>query len=335
MEIKQNISLKPFNTFGIDVQTKKFVEIHHIEELKQVLSDNKEPLLILGGGSNVLFTQDFDGLIICNRLKGMKLVSEDEEHVFLKVSSGEVWHELVMFCIEKGYAGIENLSLIPGSVGAAPMQNIGAYGAEVKDLIVEVETVDLKDCSVRQFSNQECEFDYRSSIFKTTAKGKYFISSVTFKLDKKAKLNSSYGAIENELKEMGITNPTIKNVSDAVIQIRKSKLPDPRELGNSGSFFKNPVVSLALKEKIIQLYPDVPIYPQPSETYKVAAGWLIEQCGWKGKRIRNYGIHQKQALVLVNYGGAKGEEIYELSENIIQSVEEKFGITLEREVNII
>jgi len=335
MEIQQNTSLKAFNTFGIDVQTKKFVEVVNVMELKEVLNTTDDQLLILGGGSNVLLTQNFDGLVINNQIKGVEVLDETENDIVVKVGAGEVWHEFVLYCIEKGYAGVENLSLIPGSVGAAPMQNIGAYGVEVKDLITEVEVLSLEDLSLSTFSNQECKFGYRSSIFKTVAKGKYFITAVTFKLSKKANINTSYGAIEDELSIMGVEAPTIKDVSDAVIRIRKSKLPDPLEIGNSGSFFKNPVVSVEIKEKVLERHPEAPVYPQDSGEFKLAAGWLIEECGWKGKQIENYGVHKKQALVLVNYGGAKGKDIYNLSEEIIQSVEQKFGITLEREVNII
>ncbi len=335
MQIQKNISLKLYNTFGIDVKARYFVEVTSVDELSSVLKDNMKELLILGGGSNILLTQDFEGLVIKNNFKGIEIVSEDAAAVTLKVGAGENWHQFVMYCIGKGYCGIENLSLIPGNVGASPMQNIGAYGVEVKDVITKVEAVNLHDYSVRIFSNQECSFGYRTSIFKTTEKGNYFITSVTFKLSKIPNLNTSYGAIETELERLGIDEPTIKDVSTAVINIRQSKLPDPNEIGNSGSFFKNPVVTEAVKTKITHEYPDAPSYPQPNSVYKMAAGWLIEQCGWKGKIIDNYGVHDKQALVLVNYGGAKGSEIYKLSEEIIKSVEEKFGITLEREVNII
>ena len=335
MKMKQNTSLKAFNTFGIDVKAKAFVKVNGIDELRSVLKENNKPLLILGGGSNVLFTKDFDGLVVNNQIKGIEVLHDTANDVLIKVGAGEIWHEFVMYCIENGYAGVENLSLIPGSVGAAPMQNIGAYGVEVKDLITEVETIDINDLSLKTFSNEECKFDYRSSIFKTSVKGKYFITAVTFRLIKEAEINTSYGAIESELAIMGVEQPTIKAVSDAVIRIRRSKLPDPQKIGNSGSFFKNPVVSEEIKESVLQQYPSAPVYPQPSGEFKLAAGWLIEQCGWKGKQIENYGVHKKQALVLVNYGNAKGEDIYKLSEDIIQSVNQKFGITLEREVNII
>ncbi|OFY93148.1 MAG: UDP-N-acetylenolpyruvoylglucosamine reductase [Bacteroidetes bacterium RIFCSPLOWO2_12_FULL_31_6] len=335
MEIKENISLKPFNTFGITVNATQFVEVNQINQLKEILQQNKLPLLILGGGSNVLFTKDFNGLVLKNKLKGIQLIDENEQEVIVKVAAGEVWHEFVLYCIEKGYAGIENLSLIPGSVGASPIQNIGAYGVEVKDVITEVEALNLKDYSIQSFPNVACEFDYRSSIFKTSRKGIYFITSVTFKLAKKATINTSYGAIMDELKKMNILHPTIKDVSNAVIKIRTSKLPDPQKIGNCGSFFKNPTVSEKVKNKILEKYPDAPDYPQANGNYKIAAGWLIEKCGWKGKRIDNYGVHKNQALVLVNYGGASGSDIFNLSEDIIHSVYQTFGIKLEREVNII
>jgi UDP-N-acetylmuramate dehydrogenase len=335
MEIKQNISLKPYNTFGIDVSTQQFVEVNNLDELKHVLSINTNPLLILGGGSNMLFTQNFNGLVIKNNFKGISIVHENENEIVLKVGGGEVWHEFVMFCIANNYAGLENLSLIPGNVGASPMQNIGAYGVEVKDLITEVEAFHLKNQETIVFANTECEFDYRSSIFKTAQKGNYFITAVSFKLNKNATINTSYGAIEAELKTMGITSPTIKDVSNAVINIRTSKLPDPKKIGNSGSFFKNPLVTEEVKNNILAKYPDAPNYFQPNGEYKMAAGWLIEKCGWKGKRIGDYGVHVNQALVLVNYGDAKGSDIFQLSEDIIASVNQTFGIKLEREVNII
>jgi UDP-N-acetylmuramate dehydrogenase len=335
MEIKENISLKSFNTFGIEVSATKFVEVSSTDELKVVLSQNDGDILILGGGSNVLFTDNYKGLVIKNNFKGIDVVSENNEEVIMKVGAGEVWHDFVISSIEKGYAGIENLSLIPGNVGASPMQNIGAYGVEVKDLITQVEAVDLRNFSTQIFSNSECHFGYRSSIFKTSQKGNYFITAVTFKLKKEANVNTSYGAIESELQSMKISDPTIKDVSNAVINIRSSKLPNPKDIGNSGSFFKNPIVSEEQKNKILETYPDAPNYIQQNGSFKMAAGWLIEKCGWKGKRIDNYGVHDKQALVLVNYGGAKGCDIYNLSEQIITSVCDTFGIVLEREVNIL
>lgn len=335
MEIKQNISLKTYNTFGIDVAAAKFVEIGSINDLKQVLSGNNLPVLILGGGSNMLFTKNFDGLVIKNSFTGISILSDNDKEIILKVGAGVEWHEFVTYCIDNNYAGIENLSLIPGSVGASPIQNIGAYGVEVKDIITEVETFDLKDYSIKTFTNSACGFGYRTSIFKTSEKGNYFITSVTFKLIKQADVNTSYGAIESELQRMNIKSPSIKDVSDAVINIRSSKLPDPKDIGNSGSFFKNPIVSEEQKNKIQKDYNDVPNYLQPDGSFKMAAGWLIEKCGWKGKRVDNYGVHEKQALVLVNYGGANGSDIFNLSKEIIKSVNDTFGIELEREVNIL
>lgn len=333
--VLNNISLKPYNTFNIDVLADSFVEISDVDELKSILKENDKRLLILGGGSNVLLTKNFEGLVIKNNIKGIEVVEESTFDITLKVGGGEVWHEFVQYCVDHNYAGIENLSLIPGSVGASPMQNIGAYGVEVKDVIVEVEALNLRNFSLEKFTNKECEFGYRTSIFKTSQRGNYFITNVVFKLSKKAKINTTYGAINSCLASKDITLPTIKDVSEAVIEIRKSKLPDPQIIGNSGSFFKNPVVTEEEKNNILQLYQDAPNYKQEDGTFKIAAGWLIEKCGWKGKKIDNYGVHTNQALVLVNYGGASGKDIFNLSSSIIKSVEEKFKITLEREVNIL
>ena len=333
--IKHNISLKPFNTFGIDVQTELFVEVNTVDELKQILQNNTQKNLILGGGSNMLFTKNFDGLVIKNNIKGIETINENNQEIILKVGAGEIWHDFVMNCVAKNYAGIENLSLIPGTVGASPMQNIGAYGVEVKDTIIGVEALNKSTFQLELFTNTACEFEYRSSVFKTTLKDKYFITSVTFSLSKKPTINSSYGAINDELNNMKVVNPTIQDISRAVINIRSSKLPNPKEIGNSGSFFKNPVVSILKKNVLLEKYPSMPHYLQNDGTFKIAAGWLIETCGWKGKRIGNYGVHTKQALVLVNYGGATGEQIYNLSEEIIHSVKSTFDIELEREVNIV
>jgi UDP-N-acetylmuramate dehydrogenase len=332
--IQDNISLKPYNTFGLEAKAAKFAEISNLSDLKSILSQNELPLLILGGGSNILLTQNFEGLAIKNNLKGIEVEMQGGD-VYIRVGAGENWHQFVMYCIDNGYCGIENLSLIPGNVGASPMQNIGAYGVEVKDLIVNVEAMKLQDYSMKKFTNEECEFGYRSSVFKTSEKGNYFITAVTFKLSKTPNLSTHYGAIKGELERLGINNPTIKDVSRAVINIRESKLPDPNKIGNSGSFFKNPVVTKNEKDAILKCYPDAPNYPQEDGSFKMAAGWLIEHCGWKGKTIGNYGVHDKQALVLVNHGGAEGSDIFQLSEDIIKSVAEKFDITLEREVNII
>ena len=334
MEIKKNTSLKPYNTFGIDVKSSQFVEVDNIQQLEEVLNTTSQLILVLGGGSNLLFTKDVSGLVIKNNIKGIDIIKESDDDVILKVGSGEVWHHFVLYCIEKGYAGVENMSLIPGSVGASPMQNIGAYGAEVKDVITQVEAYHFKTKKVEIFTNEQCEFGYRTSIFKTSQKENYFITSVTYKLSKKPVINTSYGAIEDELKKMGIANPSIKDISNAVIHIRNSKLPDPEQVGNAGSFFKNPIISKKEKDLLLTKYPELPCYVAGEDTFKIAAGWLIEKCGWKGKKINNYGVHDKQALVLVNYGGAEGAEIHHLSQQIITSVKQNFGITLEREVNI-
>jgi len=360
MKIQENISLKKFNTFGIDVSAKYFIEADSAADIQNYLNDpklSKHPLLVLGGGSNILFTNNFDGTVLKNNLKGIELIKEDSENYFVKAGGGGVWHEFVLHCIKNNYAGVENLSLIPGCVGAAPIQNIGAYGVEQKETFHELETIDLHENKRVVFNNSDCQFGYRDSIFKREAKNKYVITSVTFKLNKKPKFNTSYGAINHELEKMGVKEISISAISQAVCNIRSSKLPDPAVTGNAGSFFKNPIVT---KDKYNQLkktfsniiaYPVSPFHPlSGSETgkgrtgeteqtaqaqWKLAAGWLIEQCGWKGKSFGNYGIHKDQALVLVNYGGAKGNEIYELSEKVLQSVKEKFGVELEREVIIV
>lgn len=334
MNLKKNIALKPFNTFGIEATAAFFAEVSSIKQVKEILSQNKLPLLILGGGSNILFTKDFDGLVIKNNLKGITLINEDENKVILKVASGEIWHEFVLYCIEKNYAGLENLSLIPGSVGASPMQNIGAYGVEVKDFITEVEALHIKSLKTNIFSNSQSAFSYRNSIFKTQERGNYFITSVTFTLYKVPKLITSYGAINTELKAHNISNPSIKDVSEAVIRIRESKLPNPKEIGNAGSFFKNPSISNKKATFLKSKFPTIPSYPQKNGTTKIAAGWLIEQCGFKGQNYGAFGVHKNQALVLVNFSNAKGKDIFNLSSSIIEAVNQKFGIELEREVNI-
>lgn len=335
MEVQKNVSLKAYHTFGVEVFANEFVEVDTIEKLKEVFAKQPGSFLILGGGSNLLFTQNYEGLVIKNNLKGIEVIDEDDDTIQLKVGAGENWHDFVLYCVAEGYGGIENMSLIPGNVGASPMQNIGAYGVEVKQVITEVEVLKIDDLSIRKFTNTACEFDYRSSIFKTREKGNYVITAVTYRLSKKPQINTSYGAIAHELKDMGKSAPSIKDVSDAVIAIRQRKLPDPSKIGNAGSFFKNPIVSKDKKEALTKEYPNIPNYGYKHDTFKIAAGWLIEQCGWKGKRIENHGVHVNQALVLVNYGGASGDAIYSLSEAIITSVKQKFGIELEREVNII
>ena len=337
MSMQQNISLKPFNTFGIDVKTKLFLEWNSVEDVveyaksEELKSHNR---LILGGGSNMLLTEDFDGLAIKNNILGRELISESGNDVIVKIGGGEVWHDIVLWTISQGWNGMENMSLIPGSMGAAPIQNIGAYGIELKDVFVELEAIDLSTGEQKTFSLEECEFGYRNSVFKNFYKGKYVIVSVTLRLSKEENFNTKYGAISQELEIAGVTKLSAKAISNAVITIRKSKLPDPNELGNSGSFFKNPIIPVSQYEEAKYDYPALPSYPAGDGLVKVPAGWLIDQSGWKGKRIGNCGVHTKQALVLVNYGGATGNEIFQLSEDIIADVIQKFGIELEREVNV-
>jgi len=338
MNLLQNISLKPFNTFGINVFSSFFSAFSNIQELAELLEfSEKEKLncLTIGGGSNLLFTKDYDGIIIKNELDGIELVREDDSYYFVKAAAGVGWHNFVLHCIENNYGGVENLSLIPGSVGATPLQNIGAYGVELKDIFHELEAFDITTKTITKFSLNDCAFGYRESVFKRQLKGKYIITSVTFKLTKQPVFNTKYGAIEQELEKMGCTELSIKNISNAVINIRSSKLPNPKEIGNAGSFFKNPVIDNELYAKLISLYPTIPVYPAPNNKHKLAAGWLIEQCGWKGYRKDDAGCHSKQALVLVNYANASGKEIYDLSSEIVASVQQKFGVDLEREVNII
>lgn len=334
--IQENINLKQHNTFGIEVNARRFATFSSIEELRSLLSEkNDDSLLILGGGSNILFTKDFNGLVIKNEIIGFEIVYETEKFVHVKVGAGEVWHEFVLKCIELDYGGVENLSLIPGSVGASPMQNIGAYGTEIKDIFIQLEAYKIDTGEIHIFNNEDCEFGYRESVFKKSLKDQYVIVSVTYRLTKEHLINSNYGAIENELTKRGITHATIRDISDSVIAIRSSKLPDPKKIGNAGSFFKNPIVDHKIVKEIAKNYDQFPHYPAPNGKVKLAAGWLIEQAGWKGKTFGNFGVHKLQALVLVNYSESKGDEIYDLSTRIITSVKEQFGITLEREVNII
>lgn len=338
MEVKEHFSLKALNTFGIDAKARYFAECLGVEELKSVLADPRftdVPRMILGGGSNLLFTRDYPGLVIHNALKGIQLISENDDHVYVKAAAGEVWHEFVMYCIDHGHAGIENLSLIPGNVGAGPMQNIGAYGVEIKDVFHELEALNIADRLIRTFNATDCKFGYRESVFKREVKDQYIITSVTFRLNKKPKFNTSYGAIETELKNMNVTEKSIKVISQAVINIRSSKLPDPKVIGNAGSFFKNPEVVRSKFEFLKVKYPDIVGFELENGNMKLAAGWLIERCGWKGKTFGDAGVHKLQALVLVNYGNASGEEIMALSQKVLDSVKNTFGIELEREVNII
>ena len=390
VKLMVNASLKAFNTFGINVTARWFSSFETKEGLEELLSaypgadpmkiaagkptpDPKSgtrlaepgvnsPLLILGGGSNLLFTKNFDGLVLKNEIKGIELIREDEKYVYVRVGAGESWHGFVQYCLQRNWAGVENLSLIPGSVGAAPMQNIGAYGVEIKEVFYELEAWDLQERKVFAFSLNDCEFGYRESVFKKKYKDRFIILDVTFRLNKIPKFHTTYGAIRQELDKMGVHELSIQAISQAVIHIRSSKLPDPLQIGNAGSFFKNPTVAADRFEVLKTAFPDIPGYPStnivpeyssgakkadrpgtttgkeggsPQAGVKLAAGWLIEQCGWKGYRRGDAGCHALQALVLVNYGQASGKEIYDLSEEILQSVQTKFGVTLEREVNIV
>ncbi|WP_410492732.1 UDP-N-acetylmuramate dehydrogenase [Chryseobacterium sp. BLS98] len=337
--MQENFSLRPYNTFGVDARAKYFTEVQTLEQLREAISYSKDhhlQILFLGGGSNILLTRDFDGIAIKLSLKGISEEDLNENEVLVTAKAGENWHEFVMYTLEKNYGGLENLSLIPGNVGTSPMQNIGAYGTEIKDIFVSCTVLDLEDLELKTFSIEECHFGYRDSVFKQEGKGRYVILEVTFKLTKKDHhIKTEYGAIKAELENAGITHPTIQDVSKAVINIRQSKLPDPKETGNAGSFFKNPTIPLAQFEDLKQQFENIPGYPN-GDVVKVPAGWLIEQCGWKGKQIGNAASHKLQALVIVNAtGNATGKEIFDFSTEIINSVKEKFGIELEREVNIL
>ncbi|KKR69988.1 MAG: UDP-N-acetylenolpyruvoylglucosamine reductase [Candidatus Nomurabacteria bacterium GW2011_GWB1_40_7] len=337
MKILKDYSLFKLNTFGILANAKFFVGVESEKDLAELfnLSEFKQnKKMFLGGGSNVLFTKDFDGIVVLNKLKGVEILENNADTVIIRAMGGEIWHDLVMFAVNNGYWGIENLSSIPGTVGAAPMQNIGAYGAELKDCLESVEAYEIGAGKKKIFNKKECEFGYRDSVFKNELKGKYFISAITLKLDKKEKKNITYKVLADFFERNNIKVKNPKDVSDAVIFIRKSKLPDPKILGNAGSFFKNVFVDKGQLEKLRNKYPDIPHFEE-NEAIKIPAGWLIEQCGWKGKRIGNVGVHEKQALVLVNYGGATGLEIMELANKIIISVKEKFGLELSPEVNIV
>jgi UDP-N-acetylmuramate dehydrogenase len=338
MIVQKDVQLKPFNTFGLEATAKYFIEVSSIEQLQEILQSpdyQSTERLILGGGSNMLLTKDFDGLVIKIAIKGFEVVNENEDNIWIKAGAGLGWHDLVMQCVNQNYAGMENLSLIPGTVGAAPMQNIGAYGIEIKEVFEELQALEIATGEIRTFDKATCNFGYRESIFKHEAKGKYIILNVTFKLQKKPTFHIEYGAIKDTLAEMGVSEISIKAISDAVIHIRQSKLPNPAEIGNAGSFFKNPEISKSQFEALKAQFPTIPSYPVSDTTTKVPAGWLIEQAGWKGLRFGNVGVHAKQALVLVNYGGGKGQEIKELSQKIQASVKEKFDIQLSAEVNFI
>lgn len=334
---QSDISLQSYNTFGIAVNARRFAIFKSIEELQQILAEptsKESEKIILGGGSNVLFTQNFNGIVLKNATQGIEIIRETEDHFFVKCSSGESWHEFVMYCIANNMGGVENLSLIPGSVGAAPMQNIGAYGVELTQVFESLEAINISTQAIREFSHQACRFGYRESVFKKELKGQYVIVSVTFRLTKKHQLNLSYGAIRDLLITKNILQPTIRDVSEVVMEIRRSKLPDPTILGNAGSFFKNPEIDEFAFQQLQIKYPHLPFFKLENGNYKIPAGWLIEQCGWKGKVVGNTGAHKDQALVLVNYGGANGDEIWSLALAIQQSVQEQFDIYLSPEVNI-
>lgn len=335
MQIQENISLRPYNSFGIDARARYFTAFKDTEDLEETLNF-KPPTsnIILGGGSNILFTKDFDGLVLKNEISGIALIHEDNEYVYVKAGAGENWHQFVLYCTSRNWAGLENLSLIPGNIGAAPMQNIGAYGVELENVFYCLDAFHLRERRIFTFSRNDCEFGYRNSVFKGRYKDQFAIVTVTFRLRKKPVFNTSYGAINDELEKMGVKELSIQAISQAVINIRSSKLPDPKEIGNAGSFFKNPEISLDKYQELQLEFPAIIVYPSGNKM-KLAAAWLIEQCGWKGQRKGDAGCHERQALVLVNYGNAKGQEILDLSDEILQSVKKKFGVILEREVNIL
>ncbi len=337
MNIQENISLKPFHTFSTDVKAKYFAPFKDIDELTELLNANILPQtskLILGGGSNILFTKDFDGLVLKNEVRGIKELHEDNDYLYIRAGGGENWHLFVMHCIDRGWAGVENMALIPGTVGAAPIQNIGAYGVELTNVFQSLEAYDTREKCIVTLTSSDCEFGYRSSSFKTKYKNRYIIISVTFRLKKKPVYHTHYGAVAEQLENNKVQELSIRAIAEAVIQIRSAKLPDPAKIGNAGSFFKNPVISIDIYEKLAKEFPGFNARPLPEGRMKVSAGWLIEQCGWKGYRKGDAGCFEKQALVLVNYGKAGGDEIFELSQQIAVSVKQKFGITLDREVNM-
>jgi UDP-N-acetylmuramate dehydrogenase len=337
MDLKENQSLQLLNTFGIEANAAYFATFDSVDGLKQLLQNpivQQNKLYIIGGGSNVLLTQNINGVVLKNEIKGISVVHETDDHVFVECKAGEVWHDFVEWCILCEFQGVENLSLIPGTVGASPMQNIGAYGVEIKDVFDSLEAIEIETLQTKLFTKEQCKFGYRESVFKNVLKDKYIITSVLFKLNKKFVLNTSYGAIQEVLNAKQIEHPSLKDVSEAVIAIRQSKLPDPKEIGNAGSFFKNPTIATAQYNMLKMLHAEMPGYTVDEANTKVPAGWLIEQCGWKGFTENNYGVHAKQALVLVNYGGANGNNIVQLSNRIIESVHAKFGIALNAEVNI-
>ncbi|HTR31822.1 MAG TPA: UDP-N-acetylmuramate dehydrogenase [Puia sp.] len=332
----ENTSLKKYNTFGIEASARHFAAFGSDEELASLVATAPHPLVVLGGGSNILLMGDVAGTVLVNALKGIDLVDEDDRYFYVRVGAGENWHGFVEYCLGRNWAGVENLALIPGSVGAAPMQNIGAYGVELKEVFHELEAWDLRDGKVRMFTLNDCRFGYRDSIFKHEHKGRFIVLTVTFRLNRAPVFHTEYGAVREELQKMGVRHLSIRAIADAVIRIRTSKLPDPAQIGNAGSFFKNPTISNRKYADLKTKFPDIVGYPDPAKpSTKLAAGWLIEQAGWKGFRRGDAGVHARQALVLVNYGRATGREIFDLSEEILNSVKDKFGVTLEREVNVI
>lgn len=335
MHVQKDINLQPYNTFGIEATAECFLEINQLSDLMSLPIRQGNELLVIGGGSNLLFTRNPSEMIVKMNLKGIQSVGETDESIFIKAAAGENWHEFVLSTLDKNWFGLENLSLIPGSVGASPIQNIGAYGVEIKDVFFELEAFHIATKEIHTFSAEDCHFGYRESVFKRKLKNQYILVSVTFKLSKHQQLSISYGAITKELEAEGIDRPTPKDVSKVVCKIRQSKLPDITEIGCAGSFFKNPIITIQHFQSLQLAHPEIPSYSVSDTEVKVPAGWLIEHTGWKGKTFGNYGVYPKQALVLVNYGGATGQEIFRLSEEIIQSVKEKFQITIEREVNII
>jgi UDP-N-acetylmuramate dehydrogenase len=342
MTVQENILIKQYNSFGISVYANLFAKFNSVNELSELLEFKQLPTanrplqtLVLGGGSNILFTKNFPGLVLKNELKGIKVIKEDEHHIYVQVGAGENWHQFVLHCIHHDWAGVENLSLIPGNVGASPMQNIGAYGVEIKDVFYSLEAYHIRDKKMVNFTLNDCEFGYRDSVFKKKFKNEFVIMDVTFRLNRIPNFNISYGAIGQEMEKMGVKDLSLQAVSQAVINIRSSKLPDPAVIGNAGSFFKNPEISSSQFAVLSSQFPGMVGYDLSNGNVKLAAGWLIEQCGWKGYRKGDAGCHEKQALVLVNYGNATGSEIFDLSEEILQSMKAKFGVGLEREVNIV
>lgn len=337
MTVLEHVSLKSYNTFGIEASAREFVDVTSLNDLIEVLKKHsKANKFFLGGGSNLLLTKNIDALVIHINIKGKEVIKEENGSVYVKIQAGENWHDFVLWCIANNFGGIENLSLIPGNVGTSPIQNIGAYGVELKDVFVECEAIHVATLESKTFKNKDCKFDYRNSIFKQKLKGQYIITNVTFKLTKENHiLKTSYGAIQSELNDRNISTPTIKDVSDAVIRIRQSKLPDPKEIGNSGSFFKNPIISIDHFNELLINFPEIPSYKVSNDQIKIPAGWLIEKAGFKGKRFGDYGVHKNQALVLVNYGSSNGQDIYDLSRLIQKTISRIFNIDLEAEVNVI